>query len=145
VDLTVPAWHPDPNKNRSQNLFWSLLMMIRAIRPSCMAAPFFALVCLVAHAQSPEKSAVTQPASAPAAAAQPAAVQPAASQPAAATSSCSATATDKKLAGAAKNSFLKKCEREATATCETSATDRKLAGAAKNSFLKKCVKDAVGA
>jgi hypothetical protein len=53
--------------------------------------------------------------------------------------------TDKKLAGAAKNSFMKKCEREATATCETSATDRKLAGAAKNSFLKKCVKDAVGA
>jgi hypothetical protein len=146
VDLTVPAWHSHPNKNRSQNLFWSLLVMIRAIRPSCVVAPFFALACLVAHAQSPGKAAATQPASAPpAAATQPAAAQPAATQPAAATSSCSATATDKKLAGAAKNSFLKKCEREATATCETSATDRKLAGAAKNSFLKKCVKDAVGA
>jgi hypothetical protein len=115
-------------------------MMICVFRPSYLAAPFFALACLVAHAQSPAKSATTQPASAPAAAA-----QPAAAQPAAATSSCSATVTDKKLAGAAKNSFMKKCEREATATCETSATDRKLAGAAKNSFLKKCVKDAVGA
>ena len=114
--------------------------MIRAIRPSCVVAPFFALACLVAHAQSPGKSAATQPASAP-----PAAAQPAASQPATASPSCSVTATDKKLAGAAKGSFMKKCEREATATCETSATDRKLAGAAKNSFLKKCVKDAVGA
>jgi hypothetical protein len=113
---------------------WSLLMMIRVIRPSCLAAPFFALACLAAEAQSPEKPAATQPI----------AVPPAAAQPAAAFS-CSATATDKKLAGAAKNSFLKKCEREATATCETAATDRKLAGAAKNSFLKKCVKDAVGA
>jgi hypothetical protein len=53
--------------------------------------------------------------------------------------------SDKKLAGAAKNSFMKKCERESTATCEASAAERKLAGAAKNSFLKKCVKDAVGA
>ena len=109
-------------------------MMIRAIRPSCLAAPFFVLTCLVAYAQSPEKPATAQPA----------AVAPAAAQPVAA-SSCSATVTDKKLAGAAKNSFMKKCEREATATCETLATDRKLAGAAKNSFLKKCVKDAVGA
>ncbi len=109
-------------------------MMIRAIRSARLAAPFFALVCLVAQAQSPEKPAATPPA----------AVPPATAQPAAA-SSCSVTATDKKLAGAAKNSFLKKCEREATATCETAATDRKLAGAAKNSFLKKCIKDAVGA
>ena len=109
-------------------------MMIRVIRPSYLAASFFALACLVAHAQSPEKPATAQPA----------AVAPAAAQPVAA-SSCSATVTDKKLAGAAKNSFLKKCEREASANCESSATDRKLAGAAKNSFLKKCVKDAVGA
>ena len=109
-------------------------MMIRAIRPSCLAAPFFALACLVAHAQSPQTPTAVQPAAA----------SPAATQPAAA-SSCAATATDKKLAGAAKNSFMKKCERESTATCEASATDRKLAGAAKNSFLKKCVKDAVGA
>jgi hypothetical protein len=114
-------------------------MMIRVIRPAYLAAPFFAMACLVAHAQSPAKSAPIQPATAPSAAAQPAA------QPAPATPSCLATVTDKKLAGAAKSSFMKKCERESTATCEASAAERKLAGAAKNSFLKKCVKDAVGA
>lgn len=57
---------------------------------------------------------------------------------------CTATATEKKLAGAAKNSFLQKCEREATEKCEAAAGERKLAGAAKNSNVKKCVKDAVG-
>lgn len=55
-----------------------------------------------------------------------------------------AAATEKKLAGAAKNSFLKKCEKDATAKCEAAAAERKLAGAAKNSNVKKCVKDAVG-
>lgn len=59
-------------------------------------------------------------------------------------STCTAAATEKKLAGAAKNSFLKKCEKDATAQCETSAAERKLAGAAKNSHIKKCVKDAMG-
>lgn len=59
-------------------------------------------------------------------------------------SSCTAAAAEKKLAGAAKNSFLKKCEKDATAQCEASAAERKLAGAAKNSHIKKCVKDAVG-
>ena len=58
--------------------------------------------------------------------------------------SCTAAATEKKLAGAAKNSFLKKCEKDATAKCEAAAAERKLAGAAKNSNIKKCVKDAVG-
>jgi hypothetical protein len=58
---------------------------------------------------------------------------------------CQARAAEKKLAGAAKTSFLKKCEKDATATCEAAAADKKLAGAAKNSFTKKCVKDAVGA
>ncbi|PUE22599.1 hypothetical protein B9Z38_16225 [Limnohabitans sp. MMS-10A-160] len=59
--------------------------------------------------------------------------------------SCTSVATEKKLAGAAKNSFLGKCEKDATATCEGAAKEKKLAGAAKNSFLKKCVTDAVGA
>ena len=59
-------------------------------------------------------------------------------------SSCTGAAAEKKLAGAAKNSFLKKCEKDATAQCETAAAERKLAGAAKNSHLKKCIKDAVG-
>lgn len=59
-------------------------------------------------------------------------------------STCSANAASKKLAGAAKNSFMKKCEKDAAATCEISSKEKKLAGAAKNSFTKKCVKDAVG-
>ena len=58
--------------------------------------------------------------------------------------SCTAIATEKKLAGAAKTSFLGKCERDATAVCETAATERKLHGAARASFTRKCVKDAVG-
>ena len=62
---------------------------------------------------------------------------------------CEAQAADKKLAGAAKNSFVQKCEKDAaaalaTATCEAQAADKKLAGAAKNSFTKKCIKDATG-
>lgn len=65
--------------------------------------------------------------------------------------SCEAQAADKKLAGAAKTSFLTKCERDAAAAaasadpqavCEKTAADKKLAGAAKNSFVTKCVKDA---
>ena len=60
------------------------------------------------------------------------------------TQTCSAAAADKKLAGAAKTSFIKKCEKDAAAACEVTASDKKLAGAAKSSFTKKCVKDAVG-
>ena len=70
--------------------------------------------------------------------------KPMAAAPAA--GSCDAQAADKKLAGAAKNSFVKKCEKDtkgpAMAACETQAGDKKLAGAAKNSFVKKCVADA---
>jgi hypothetical protein len=58
--------------------------------------------------------------------------------------SCNAGAMEKKLVGAAKTSFLKKCEKDAAATCDAAAKEKKLAGAAKNSFTKKCVKDAVG-
>jgi hypothetical protein len=60
---------------------------------------------------------------------------------------CIAGAMEKKLAGAAKTSFLKKCETDATATtatCDAIAKEDKLAGAAKNSFTKKCVKDSIG-
>lgn len=66
----------------------------------------------------------------------------------AANTACESKAAEKKLAGAAKNSFMKKCEREAggggdaQAACDTKAAEKKLAGAAKNSFVKKCVKDA---
>jgi hypothetical protein len=62
---------------------------------------------------------------------------------------CEAKAAEKKLAGAAKNSFVKKCESDAGAAsaaqvCESKAAEKKLAGAAKNSFVKKCEKDAAG-
>lgn len=57
---------------------------------------------------------------------------------------CNAAASEKKLAGAAKTSFLNKCEKDATERCEAAATERKLAGAARTSNVKKCVKDAVG-
>lgn len=61
----------------------------------------------------------------------------------AADAGCDAKAVDKKLAGAAKTSFLKKCNKDAAvAACGTQAADKKLKGAAKNSFVKKCEKDA---
>ena len=67
----------------------------------------------------------------------------------AANPSCETQATEKKLAGAAKTSFVKKCEKDASAaatkTCEGQAVDKKLAGAAKTSFVNKCVKDSVAA
>jgi len=59
---------------------------------------------------------------------------------------CAARAAEKKLAGAAKNSFLKKCQADAkgpeVTACESTAKEKKLAGAARNSFVKKCVADA---
>jgi hypothetical protein len=53
-------------------------------------------------------------------------------------------AGNKKLAGAAMTSFMKKCETDAKAACAKSAADKKLAGAAKDSFTKKCVADGIG-
>lgn len=58
--------------------------------------------------------------------------------------SCKADATDKKLAGAAMTSFMKKCQTDAQAACDKSAADMKLSGAAKTSHVKKCLSDAVG-
>ena len=60
---------------------------------------------------------------------------------------CEMQATEKKLAGAAKGSFMKKCETDAKAmmadaSCSTKASDKKLAGAAMTSFMKKCEADA---
>ena len=68
----------------------------------------------------------------------------------AANADCEAKAGEKKLAGAAKTSFVKKCEKDAAAApaaaaspaCEKSAADKKLAGAAKTSHLRKCMADA---
>ena len=53
---------------------------------------------------------------------------------------CTTQATDKKLAGAAKTSFMTKCEKDA---CTKQAADKNLHGAAETSFVKKCVKDAM--
>ncbi len=59
--------------------------------------------------------------------------------------SCKTNAADKKLAGAAMTSFMKKCQNDAATSCDAQAKDKKLSGAAKTSFTKKCVTDAVGA
>ena len=53
--------------------------------------------------------------------------------------SCATQAADKKLAGAAKTSFMKKCAKD---SCSAQAADKKLHGAAETSFVTKCVKDA---
>ena len=59
-------------------------------------------------------------------------------------SGCKAQAADKKLAGAAMTSFMKKCESDAKKNCDADAKAKNLAGAAKNSHVKKCVDDAMG-
>jgi hypothetical protein len=71
----------------------------------------------------------------------------------AANAACEAKAVDKNgkaLAGAAKTSFMKKCEGEAAGggTCEAKAVDKNgkaLAGAAKTSSIKKCEADMAAA
>lgn len=56
---------------------------------------------------------------------------------------CEEKAAEKKLAGAAKASFMKKCVKDtADASCQNQAFMKKLSGAAKASFVKKCVADA---
>jgi len=61
------------------------------------------------------------------------------------TITCETVASGRKLAGAAKASFVKKCEADGpngvSLTCETKAVDKKLAGAARKSFVKKCEAD----
>lgn len=62
--------------------------------------------------------------------------------------SCADKAAEKKLSGAAKTSFVTKCEKDskagAKATCDTQATERKLSGAARTSFVNKCQRDSAG-
>lgn len=65
----------------------------------------------------------------------------------AADQSCQMQAAAKHLAGAAKNSFVRKCvrtQREAVAKeqCNSKADDKKLHGAARTSFVRKCVRTA---
>lgn len=62
----------------------------------------------------------------------------------AADATCDARAKEKKLAGAALTSFMKKCEKDSTDKCSITAKEKNLHGAAESSFTKKCVKDSVG-
>jgi len=50
--------------------------------------------------------------------------------------------TGKPLHGAAKNSFIKKCKKDACEPKAVSAEGKPLHGAAKNSFMAKCKRDA---
>jgi hypothetical protein len=57
---------------------------------------------------------------------------------------CEMKAAEKKLNGAAKNSFIKKCEKDARAVCENDEISKRTNGAAKEAHIKKCVKDSLG-
>ncbi len=52
------------------------------------------------------------------------------------------SAEGKPLHGAAKNSFVKKCKKDACESKAVSAEGKPLHGAAKNSFMAKCKRDA---
>jgi hypothetical protein len=58
---------------------------------------------------------------------------------------CDALAADKKLTGAARASFLKKCNDDASsemrAACDAKAGEQKLSGIAKRDFTKRCMAD----
>lgn len=58
--------------------------------------------------------------------------------------SCKDTVIEKKLAGAAKTSFMKKCENDARALCAEDKVSKRTSGAAKNAHISKCTKEAVG-
>ncbi|WP_041319827.1 hypothetical protein [Hyphomicrobium denitrificans] len=62
----------------------------------------------------------------------------------AADATCNAIAKEKNLHGAALNSFVTKCEKDAKAKCDADAKAKNLHGAAEKSFTTKCVKDASG-
>ena len=67
----------------------------------------------------------------------------AAAGPSDAATICATKASEKKLSGAAYNSFTTKCVRDSVANdCALAAADKKLRGAAKNSFATKCIRDA---
>jgi hypothetical protein len=65
--------------------------------------------------------------------------------PALAQETCESKAVSKEgkpLAGAAKNSFLKKCKRDSCQVKAIGSNGRPLAGAAKKSFMQKCEREA---
>ncbi|NBT11717.1 MAG: hypothetical protein EBT24_12200, partial [Betaproteobacteria bacterium] len=88
-----------------------------------------ALLCALALiAASPVDAASHSAGAAPTT---PAGAAPTSAAPPTPSGSCHQQASEKKLAGAAKSSFLTKCEREATERCEAAAAEKKLAGAAR--------------
>ena len=96
-----------------------------------------ALICTAAFAQIPTPKAEPKA---------PAAKAAAPTTPSAtAGMTCKGQAADKKLAGAAMTSFMKKCQADASKSCEADGKTQSLKGAAKTSHMKKCVGDAVGA
>lgn len=119
------------------------------------AALSFGTSVVMAQAAAPATAPAAKPAAAatpatPATPAAPAAAAKPAAPAAAAGGNCEKQADEKKLAGAARNSFVKKCSggaaggSDATKACEAKAVSKEgkpLAGAAKNSFMKKCVAD----
>lgn len=58
--------------------------------------------------------------------------------------SCESKATEKKLNGAAKTSFIKKCEKDVQAACENDDISKRTSGAAKEAHIKKCLRDNLG-
>ena len=58
---------------------------------------------------------------------------------------CDALAADKKLSGAARASFLKKCNDDASnemrAACDLKAGEQKLSGTANRDYVKRCIAD----
>ena len=69
-------------------------------------------------------------------------IGPAAAQGTPGTCESKAVSKDgKPLAGAAKNSFMAKCKREACAPKAVGSDGKPLKGAAKNSFMAKCLRE----
>lgn len=57
---------------------------------------------------------------------------------------CKMQVSEKRLAGAAMMSVMKKCETDAKKECEAYSRAKRLSGAAKDGHMKKCVNDALG-
>ncbi len=123
---STPALHPALQQVRIRSSALNLACVAGLLSAALLSPTVYA----ASHSGAP---AAPKPAAAPAA--------PAASAPG---GTCQQQATDRKLAGAAKNAFLTKCEREATERCEAAANDKKLAGAARTANINKCLKDTVG-
>jgi psiF repeat len=57
---------------------------------------------------------------------------------------CKAQADDQKFTGAARKTFMDKCEKDANKSCGIAAGEKKLKGPARTAFTKKCVTDSLG-